>query len=132
MPGWSVDVGNFTNEVGASPADTPRVELRGTIIAGILDIRGTADVFGTLLMTYRPQEDAGPLHYGGQLDAFNTTIGYFGPTDGDNEGVDPGSAAFSGYGEIRLRYNPDALLPDGIPWPIHAAVVPESYSEGGL
>ena len=129
MPGWSVDVGNFTNVVGASPADTPRVELRGTIIAGILDIRGTADVFGTLLMTFRPQEDAGPLHYGGQLDAFNTTIGYFGPQDGDNEGADE---ADFGFGEIRLRYNPDALLPDGIPWPVHAAVVPESYSEGGL
>ncbi|MHC5008881.1 MAG: EF-hand domain-containing protein, partial [Planctomycetota bacterium] len=129
MPGWSADMGNFANEQAADPEDTPKVKLKGTIVAGILDIRGTADLFGTLLMTFRPTTDEGPLFYGGLTDAFNTTIGYFGPSDGDGEGTD--DAADFGFGEITLRYNPDALLPDGIPWPISIDTDPMTYMEGG-
>ena len=125
MPGYSVDVGNFSNELDH------KVELKGTIIAGILDARGTVDVHGTLLMTFRAVDGQGPLYYGGTPDGFNTTIGYFGPSDGDGEGVDPGDADFEGFGEITLRYDPDAKLPDGIPWPIHIAPVANSYREGG-
>jgi hypothetical protein len=131
LPGWSVDVGNFDNQQGATPGATPSVNLKGVIIAGILDTRGTANVHGTLLMTFRPVPGAGPLSYGGQADAFNTTIGYFGPSDGDDEGVDPSSGAFEGFGEIRLRYDPEALLPDGIPWPARMDPIPETYVEGG-
>jgi hypothetical protein len=132
MPGWSMDVGNFTNDQGANPEDTPTVNLRGTIIAGILDIRGTADIFGTLLMTFRPKENEGPLKvFPGRLDVFNTTIGYFGPDDGDNEGSDPDEDMVEGYGHIRLRYNPNALLPDGIPWPMRIEPIMGSYVEGG-
>jgi len=131
MPGWSIDVGNFDNEQAGNPEDTPKIKLKGTIVAGILDVRGTADVHGTLLMTFRPVEGEGPLFYGGLTDAFNTTIGYFGPSDGDPEGVDPDDAEFEGFGEIRLRYDPDALLPDGIPWPVRMQPAPETYVEGG-
>ena len=125
MPGWSVDVGNFDND------DSTRVKLTGTIVAGVLDIRGTAQVDGTLLMTYRPQEDVGPLYYGGSPDAFNTTIGYFGPVDGDGEGQDPQDPDFAGFGEIVLRYDPNAKLPDGIPWPVQLNPEPGTYWEGG-
>ena len=52
MPGWSVDVGNFRNEQ-AEDWEHPVVNLRGVIIAGVLDARGTVDV-RTLLMT-RPR-----------------------------------------------------------------------------
>ena len=131
LPGWSVDVGNFSNEVDADPDLTARVRLRGTIIAGIIDIRGTADVVGTLLTTFRPVEGAGPLSYNGQPEAFNTTIGYFGAADGDGEGALPGDAGFAGFGEIRLRYDPEARLPDGVPWPIFVEPLPNSYREGG-
>jgi hypothetical protein len=130
MPGWSVDVGSFTNEVGLDPDSTPRVDLRGLIVAGILDIRGTAAVKGTLLMTFRPVSGEGPLFYDGQTDAFNTTIGYFGPNDGDGEGSDPLDPDFSGFGEILLEYDPEIVLPDGIPWPILAEPIPASYREG--
>ena len=130
LPGWSVDVGNFSNEVAADPDLTPRVRLKGTIVAGVLDVRGTADVFGTLLMTFRPVAGEGPLSYNGVPEAFNTTIGYFGTTDGDGEGALPGMAGFSGFGEIRLRYDPNAKLPDGIPWPIAIDPVPSTYREG--
>jgi hypothetical protein len=131
LPGWSVDVGNFNNEQAADPEDTAKVKLRGTIIAGILDVRGTADVHGTLLMTFRPVPGQGPLFYDGQPDMFNTTIGYFGPLDGDGEGSLPGSGSFEGFGEITLRYDPNAKLPDGIPWPVTVEAVPSTYLEGG-
>ena len=107
------------------------MRLRGTIIAGIIDIRGTADVVGTLLTTFRPVEGAGPLSYNGQPEAFNTTIGYFGAADGDGEGALPDDAGFAGFGEIRLRYDPEARLPDGVPWPIFVEPLPNSYREGG-
>lgn len=130
LPGWSVDVGSFTNETSEDLDATPRVDLRGVIVAGILDVRGTARVLGTLLMTYRPVPQSGPLFYDGQPDAFNTTIGYFGPDDGDGEGADPTSEAFEGFGEIVLEYDDDVVLPDGIPWPILAEPVAASYREG--
>jgi hypothetical protein len=132
LPGWSVDVGNFSNEVAADPDLTPRVKLKGTVIAGVMDIRGTADIAGTLLMTYRPIAGQGALAYNGQPESFNTTLGYFGALDGDGEGALPGDAGFSGFGEIRLRYDPNAKLPDGIPWPVSAEPVADSYREGGL
>ncbi len=134
MPGWSIDVGNFTNALGT------KVKLKGTIIAGILDIRGTADIHGTLLMTYRPVNPgtnlpnplAGPLAYGGQTEAFNTTIGYFDPTSGGMEGgLTLAEIQAQGFGEITLRYNPDALLPDGVPWPVFVEPESTSYVEGG-
>jgi hypothetical protein len=131
MPGWSIDVGNFNNEQASDPEETARVRLRGTIIAGILDVRGSADVHGTLLMTFRPTPGQGPLFYDGQPDMFNTTIGYFGPLDGDGEGALPGSGGFQGFGEITLRYDPEAKLPDGIPWPISVEAMPATYIEGG-
>ena len=132
LPGWSVDVGNFTNSVDPDPDLTARVKLKGTIITGVCDIRGTADIEGTLLMTFRPVPGQGPLYYNGQAEAFNTTLGYFGPFDGDGEGAMPGEANFNGFGEIRLRYDPDAKLPDGIPWPATVEAETETYREGGV
>jgi hypothetical protein len=129
LPGWSIDVGNFTNQQDPDPNLTPKVKLKGTIIAGILDARGTVDVHGTLLMTFRPTIDMGPLFYGGLVDGFNTTIGYFFRDDGDGEGADPDDASFTGFGEITLRYNPDGKLPDGIPWPLRMTAEPKTYVE---
>lgn len=131
LPGWSVDVGSFANEQNIDPDLTPRVKLKGTVIAGVMDVRGSAEVHGTLLLTYRPATALGPLFYGGAPEAFNTTLGYFGPLDGDGEGLLPNDAGFLGFGEIRLHYDPDAKLPDGIPWPITAIPQRDSYREGG-
>ncbi len=79
-----------------------------------------------MLNTQRSEEGVGPLFYGGLTDAFNTTIGYFGPTDGDGEGGDP----TNGYGEITLIYE-KFPLPDGIPYPISCDADPFTYWEGG-
>ncbi|MFW5653777.1 MAG: hypothetical protein ACOC0P_06995, partial [Planctomycetota bacterium] len=120
-PNYSVDVGNFTN------ADE-KVELKGTIIAGVLDIRGSADLHGTLLTTYKPVAGEGPLYFGGSVASFNTTIGYFGPGWGDGEGVPPDPSV--GFGNITIRYNPDVPLPDGILAPLKISFVKGTYHEG--
>jgi hypothetical protein len=123
LPGWSVDVGSFQNDINL------RTKLQGIIVAGVIDIRGVAELNGTLMTTFRAADGAGPLFYGGQTDAFNTTIGYFGSTEGDGEGSGPGDPGFTGFGEIILRYDEDAILPDGIPWPIRMTAMPSTYVE---
>jgi hypothetical protein len=124
MPGWSVEIGTFQNNEAVG------VNLTGTIVSGLLDLRGVVDVHGVILSTFRPVEGEGPLFYGGEADAFNTTIGYFGPEDGDEEGVDDAMKTFSGYGRVFLKANPDAPLPDGVPWPITAVPDGMTYREG--
>lgn len=88
VPNYSVDIGTFN-----SPT-TQNVSLQGAIIAGVLDVRGNADIDGTLLLTYKPEAGVAPLidalgQPAGNPAAFNTTIGYFGPDDGDAESLDP-------------------------------------------
>jgi hypothetical protein len=124
MPGWSVEIGAFQND------ESVGVKLTGTIVSGLLDLRGVVDVHGAILSTYHPVEGEGALFYGGEADAFNTTLGYFGPEDGDEEGINDGMKTFSGYGRVSLRANPDAPMPDGVPWPI--TIVPDgsTYKEG--
>ncbi len=125
LPGWSVDIGNFDGNI-ANP-----ITLTGTIVAGIIDMRGAVEVHGTVMTTFRPVEGEGPLHYGGTTDAFNTTFGYFGAGDGDWEGPDLSDPGFGGYGSTVLRYDPNARLPDGIPWPLQSAAREVTWYEGG-
>lgn len=170
LPNFSVDVGTFN-----SPAEQD-VKLQGAVIAGVLDIRGNAEVDGSLILTFKPTHGEGPLVdlYGspiGNPAGFNTSIGYFGPSDGDFESIDPntlpmhegqrivgwdlngdgfadlgpsetptsaqiaaGAVAlpFNGYGKIRIKFNPDMQLPDGILLPMRVRPVAESYREGKL
>jgi hypothetical protein len=88
LPGYSVDLGSYN-----SPPDQD-IQLKGAIIAGVMDIRGTANIDGALLMTFSPILGQGPLrdalnNPAGNPANFNTTIGYFGPADGDQESFDP-------------------------------------------
>ena len=112
LPGWSV---GLTNQHAVDPEDTPKAKLSGAIVAGIFEARGTLEISGTLLVTFRPVAEAGPLFYGGRTADFKTAIGYFEPVQGDS-GQGPGHHDFPGFGEIVLRHDPDASLPDGIPW----------------
>lgn len=86
LPQYSVDIG-----ANNSPA-AQDVNLSGAIIAGVLDIRGNTTINGVLLLTYKPEYGVAPLSlYGdpvGNPMGFNMTLGYFGPDDGDAEGVD--------------------------------------------
>ncbi len=88
LPNYSVDIGTFN-----SPPEQ-RVHLRGVIVAGLLDVRGNAVIDGALLMTFQPVLGEPPLRDPlgnpiGNPALFNTTLGYFGPDDGDGESLDP-------------------------------------------
>ncbi|HYE62556.1 MAG TPA: hypothetical protein VD997_11230 [Phycisphaerales bacterium] len=88
VPNYSVDLGSYN-----SPNEQD-LQLQGAIIAGVLDVRGNANINGALLLTFAPTLGSGPLRDALGLPAgnpagFNTTIGYFGPTDGDEEALDP-------------------------------------------
>jgi hypothetical protein len=170
LPNFSVDVGTFN-----SPAEQD-VKLQGAVIAGVLDMRGNAEVDGSLILTFKPTHGEGPLVdlYGspiGNPAGFNASIGYFGPGDGDFESIDPstlplhegqrivgwdlngdgfadlgptetptsaqiasGAVAlpFNGYGKVRIKFNPEMQLPDGILLPMKVRPVAESYREGKL
>jgi hypothetical protein len=95
MPGYSVDMGTFN-----SPPSQD-IQLNGTIIAGVLDIRGSASIDGALLLTFNPTLGVPPLvdaggNPMGNPAAFNSTIGYFGAADGDAEAVDPATLPIIG------------------------------------
>jgi hypothetical protein len=89
VPNYSVDIGHFN-----SP-DMQNVQLRGAIVAGVLDVRGNTDIHGALMLTFNPVLGEGPLRdargnpVGNPAD-FNSTIGYFGPDEGDSESLNPG------------------------------------------
>ena len=95
LPNYSVDIGSFNSPVAAPDGSTEgqNVNLQGTIVAGVLDVRGTATLDGTLVLTFSPEYGVGPLQQYGQPVGnpadFNTTLGYFGFNDGDGESVNP-------------------------------------------
>ncbi|MFN0132202.1 MAG: hypothetical protein ACKVW3_06680 [Phycisphaerales bacterium] len=88
LPNYSVDIGQFN-----SPP-TQDVRLKGAVVAGVLDVRGNASIDGALLLTFKPVLGLIPLRDAlgnpvGNPATFNTTLGYFGPADGDDESLDP-------------------------------------------
>lgn len=121
-PHYSIEMGTFDN-----PTDTNEdVELSGTIVAGVLDMRGRIKINGQILTTFEPQLGTAPV-IDNNSPQFNTTLGYFGSDSGDMEAELPGL----GMGMIQLRYNPDLALPDGIDAPIELRPVSATYFEGG-
>ena len=88
LPNYSVDLGAFN-----SPPSQD-IRLKGAVVAGVLDVRGNADIDGALLLTFKPQLGQVPLvdalgNPVGNPALFNATLGYFGPADGDEESLDP-------------------------------------------
>lgn len=123
-PQYSIDLGTFTNP-GASDE---LVTLEGTIVAGVLDVRGKAEINGAIVTTYQPQAGQGVLAEGGSPANFNTTIGYFESSAGDSEAELPDL----GYGKIIIRFDPNRPLPDGIVGPISLRAEMDTWTEGGL
>lgn len=121
-PHYSVEMGTFTN-----PTDsTEQVSLTGTIVAGVLDMRGRIKIDGQILTTFEPQSFVAPV-VDDNSPFFNTTLGYFGSDAGDLEAELPGV----GMGMIQLVYNEDLALPDGILAPIQLTPMASTYFEGG-
>lgn len=96
-PNYSVDIGSFNAPtdayVGAGAPAAQNVQLRGSIVAGVLDIRGSARIDGAMFMTFAPVAGQAPLVQNGQPVGnpanFNCTLGYFGSEAGDAESMDP-------------------------------------------
>ncbi len=121
-PQYSIEMGTFVN-----PYDSTEViKLSGTIVAGLIDMRGQVEIDGQLLTTFEPVSDTGPV-IGDTSPQFNTTLGYFGAADGDLETEPP----TNGLGVIKVRYNKDLPLPDGILGPVEAVPLWDTYFEGG-
>lgn len=123
-PQYSVELGTFN-----SPNDPDQtVELTGTIVAGVIDMRGQVKVDGSLLTTHEPLSNTLPA-LGTESPDYNTTLGYFASADGDMEAEMPDSS--QGLGMIQIRYNNTRPLPDGILGPIQLTPNLGTYSEGG-
>jgi hypothetical protein len=106
-PQTNIEMGSFQ-----APTAAPST-LVGVVVVGNIDIRGTTLVDGSLIVT----GDG----------AANTTLGWFGPSDGSS---DPNSVPTGGFGKINLRYNPNRALPNGINCPIQFITQPTTYTEG--
>lgn len=119
LPNYSVDVGSFNAPTdtftGSMVGPAQNVSLRGSIVAGVLDIRGSARIDGALFMTYNPVFGQGPMLLNGQAVGnpanFNSTLGYFGNDDGDGESLDPSTLPIVG-GQRIVGYDTNG---DGIP-----------------
>lgn len=122
-PNYSVEIGTFNNP--ADPGQT--VSLTGTVVGGVIDMRGQVTVDGTLLTTFQPVSNTGPV-IGATSPNYNTTLGYFPSAQGDLEAEAPTGP---GMGNIRVRYNATRALPDGINGPIQFAPNYSTYVEGG-
>lgn len=121
-PHYSVEMGSFVDPTSTQET----VHLSGTIVAGVLDVRGQAKINGTLLTTFEPQSNVAPV-IGATSPQFNTTLGYFPSASGDLEAEMPAN----GVGVIQIRYDPTVALPDGILGPIDMTPVAATYFEGG-
>jgi hypothetical protein len=106
-PQVNIEMGSFTNP-DAAPST-----LIGVVVAGNLDIRGTSVVDGSIIIT---GDGAG-----------NTTLGYFGASDGD---TDPSALPEGGFGRLNIRYNPNRALPDGINVAVDITPDVTTYQEG--
>ncbi len=121
-PHYSIEMGTFV-----SPADSNEtVKLTGTIVAGLIDMRGQVKISGTLMTTFEPKSDTGPV-IGETSPNYNTTIGYFPSTEGDLESELPPN----GVGVVQIKYDPSIPLPDGILGPITIEASAETWFEAG-
>ncbi len=127
-PHFSVEMGTFNKAdgslAGVSGSGDEAVELTGTIVAGLMDIRGQVTIRGTLLTTFAPQSNTGPV-IGDTSPQYNTTLGYFDTEDGDLEASLPAE----GVGIIQIIYEP-LPLPDNIRGPVSIVPMWSTYYEG--
>ena len=90
----------------------PDGRQNGTLVAGIIDIRGQVTINGTILTTYQPQSEASPRCVG---------------TESPNYELHPRlhvrlrpaatmeeELPTTGMGKIQIHYDPTRPLPDGI------------------
>jgi hypothetical protein len=109
-PNFNVNIGNTKELEEASES-----VLTGMVVGGIVDIRGNANVDGTILSMYDPT----PL--GNSAFQYGTNIGF---SDENNEAGIP-----EDVGTIRIHSDPDRMLPAGVKSDIILVPNQESYTE---
>ena len=120
MPESTIMAPNFGVDIGGRGYDgesNPDSKMTGIIIGGIVDVRGTANIEGTILSMYYPDTDlgTGASYYG-------TNIGFY--ADGGE------TAGASGIeGDIRIVPQPDNVLPFGMRRKYKLAPSPNTYLE---
>ncbi|RLG00403.1 MAG: hypothetical protein DRN49_03010 [Thaumarchaeota archaeon] len=108
-PHFNVNLGN------TNPQQSENNVLTGAIIGGIVDVRGNAQVYGTVIsMCDTTQWSSGYVtNIGATLD------------DGGSETTEVGDV-----GVIDITPDPDQMLPNGIVSPIILKPQPDTYTEG--
>ncbi len=119
MPQYSVDMGSYTDP------NAPQINLSGTIVAGIIDLRGQIVVDGQIVTTFQPQSNTAVVQ-GYTSPQYNVTLGYFSSAQGDLEEEIPTSG---GLGRIYVKYDPSMGLPDGILGPVSLTPDWQTYFE---
>jgi hypothetical protein len=107
-PNFNVNLGN-TAVVEEGESST----LTGAIVGGIVDVRGNAEINGTIISTYDTS-----AHSSGYV----SNIGF--ADDGGSEGGLPEDA-----GVIHITPSPENLLPSGIATPIVITLLQNTYCE---
>jgi len=108
-PHFNVNLGN------TNPQQSDNNVLTGAIVGGIVDIRGNAQVYGTIISMANTSAYAS-----GYVTNIGATLG-----DGGSETTEVGD-----IGVISITPKEDALLPSGITSPMIIVPDPRTYSEG--
>jgi hypothetical protein len=107
-PNFNVNLGNTNPNGGENNV------LTGAIVGGIVDIRGNAEIYGTVISMY---DTSG--YSSGYVSNIGATL-----DDGGSETTEPGDV-----GVINITPDPDKLLPSGIATPIVIKPLQNTYSE---
>jgi len=109
-PNFNVNIGN-TKELESESESV----LTGMVVGGIVDVRGNANISGTILSMYDP----GPL--GSMAAQYGTNVGF---SDENNESGIP-----EDVGTIHINPDPDGLLPLGVKGSVVFVPLLQTYSE---
>lgn len=107
-PNFNVNLGN------TNPQQNENNVLTGAIVGGIVDVRGNAQVYGTIISMADTS-----MYTSGYVTNIGATL-----NDGGSETTEVGD-----IGVISVTPRPDAMLPSGILSPIIIKPDPKTYSE---
>jgi hypothetical protein len=108
-PNFNVNLGN------TDPTDSDNNVLTGAIVGGLVDVRGNAQIYGTIISMFDTSS-----YSSGYVSNIGATT-----DDGGSETTMLGDA-----GVITITPNPNQMLPSGIKTPIVIKMNQETYSEG--
>jgi hypothetical protein len=108
-PNFNVNLGNTNPVLGEDNV------LTGAIVGGIVDVRGTAQIYGTIISMFDTS-----IYNSGYVTNIGATLG-----DGGSETTVPGDV-----GVIEITPAQDKMLPSGITSPIVIQPLQGTYSEG--